>query len=187
MTATIGYEHDGLENLVAAARQGNRGAMDELCTRFRGMVMAVAFRRLGDWHEADDLCQDAFFQAFRKLDQLDSDAAFAGWLQTIVVRMSINRCVRRGRTTNVEQEFLENTIVDTRAAYDSAVREEEAETVWDKLKGLRAIDRDVLVAFYVDGQTLKEMSHRFEAPVGTIKRRLHTARKRMAKKCKILI
>jgi RNA polymerase sigma-70 factor (ECF subfamily) len=187
MTATIGYAHDELENLVAAARQGDRGAMDKLCTRFRGMVMSIAIARLGDWHEADDLCQDAFIQAFRKLDQLHADAAFVGWLQTIVVRMAINRGTRRARTTNVEQEFLENTVEDTRGAFDNAVREEEAETVWDKLQGLRALDRDTLVAFYIDGQSLIEMSNRFAAPIGTIKRRLHTARKRLAKKYKVLI
>jgi RNA polymerase sigma-70 factor (ECF subfamily) len=110
-----------------------------------------------------------------------------GWLQTIVVRMAINRGTRRARTTNVEQEFLENTVEDTRGAFDNAVREEEAETVWDKLQGLRALDRDTLVAFYIDGQSLIEMSNRFAAPIGTIKRRLHTARKRLAQECKILI
>jgi RNA polymerase sigma-70 factor (ECF subfamily) len=187
MTAITGYEQDELEKLVAAARQGSREAMDKLCNRFRGMVMSIAIARLGDWHEADDLCQDAFLQAFRKLDQLQADAAFVGWLQTIVVRMAINRGTRRARTTNVEQEFLENTIEDRRAAFDHAVREEEAETVWDKLQALRALDRDTLVAFYIDGQTLIEMSNRFDAPIGTIKRRLHTARKRLAKKCRILI
>lgn len=187
MTAIIGYEHDELENLVAAARQGDRGAMDELCTRFRGMVMSIAIARLGDWHEADDLCQDAFIQAFRKLDQLQTNAAFVGWLQTIVARMAINRGTRRGRTTNVEQEFLENTIEDKRAAFDNAVREEEAATVMNKLQAMRELDRDTLVAFYVDGQSLIEMSNRFAAPIGTIKRRLHTARKRLAQECKILI
>jgi RNA polymerase sigma-70 factor (ECF subfamily) len=49
------------------------------------------------------------------------------------------------------------------------------------------LDRDTLVAFYIDGQSLIEMSNRFAAPIGTIKRRLHTARKRLAQECKILI
>ena len=43
------------------------------------------------------------------------------------------------------------------------------------------MDRDTLVAFYVNGQSLVEMSDRFDSPVGTIKRRLHVARKRLAK------
>ena len=43
------------------------------------------------------------------------------------------------------------------------------------------MDRDTLVAFYVEGQSLIEMADDFEAPLGTIKRRLHVARKRLAK------
>ena len=46
---------------------------------------------------------------------------------------------------------------------------------------LGEMDRDTLQAFYVDGHSLREMSDEFEAPIGTIKRRLHVARKRLAK------
>ena len=49
------------------------------------------------------------------------------------------------------------------------------------LNRLRALDRETLEAFYVRGQSLLEMSDEFDAPLGTIKRRLHVARKRLAK------
>ena len=48
------------------------------------------------------------------------------------------------------------------------------------LRRLGDLDRNTLVAFYVEGQSLIEMSEEFRSPVGTIKRRLHTARKRLA-------
>ena len=48
-------------------------------------------------------------------------------------------------------------------------------------------DRETLVAFYVDGRSLLEMSDDFDAPVGTIKRRLHVARKRLAKEVEELV
>ena len=48
------------------------------------------------------------------------------------------------------------------------------------------MDRDTLVSFYLDGHTLAEMSEEFDSPVGTIKRRLHVARKRLAKELKAL-
>ncbi len=43
------------------------------------------------------------------------------------------------------------------------------------------MDRDTLIAFYVHGHSLIEMADDFDAPLGTIKRRLHVARKRLAK------
>ena len=51
---------------------------------------------------------------------------------------------------------------------------------------LRAMDRDTLVEFYFQGRSLVEMSEKFASPVGTIKRRLHVARKRLAKELESL-
>ncbi len=58
---------------------------------------------------------------------------------------------------------------------------EERSQVRAGLRRLKRTDRATLMAFYVDGQSLIEMSDQFAAPVGTIKRRLHVARKRLAK------
>lgn len=186
MTTAIEDGQDLLQ-LVARARDGDRDAMSELFRRFQAHVLTIAFKRLGDWDEAQDLCQDAFFQAFRKLDQLKVDAAFPGWLQQIVVRMAINRTTRRARLASVDQEILENTMATEEEAFDEAVRSDVRQHVRVGLAKLKTLDRETLVAFYVDGQTLTEMSLRFEAPVGTIKRRLHTARKRLAKECDFLV
>ena len=55
------------------------------------------------------------------------------------------------------------------------------------LRRLRDMDRETLEAFYVEGQSLLEMSERFEAPLGTIKRRLHVARKRLSREVEELV
>jgi RNA polymerase sigma-70 factor (ECF subfamily) len=57
---------------------------------------------------------------------------------------------------------------------------ERVAQVHSGLSRLGEMDRDTLEAFYLRGQSLIEMSDRFDAPVGTIKRRLHVARKRLA-------
>lgn len=188
MTAIHGIEQDWeLVDLVAGARAGDRDAMSELFRRFERHVLAIAFKRLGDWDEAQDLCQDAFFQAFRKLDQLQIDGAFAGWLQQIVVRMAINRVSRRKKMASIDHEILENTLASEGEAFEDAVRSDVQQHVRLGLEKLKSLDRETLVAFYVDGQSLSEMSRQFKAPVGTIKRRLHTARKRLARECDFLV
>ena len=58
---------------------------------------------------------------------------------------------------------------------------ERSREVWGGLNRLREMDRRTLIAFYVEGQSLKEMSDEFDSPIGTIKRRLHTARNRLRK------
>lgn len=181
------YNDLALSDLVACAQNGDRSAMDELYGRFHRHVLTIAFKRLGNWDEAQELCQDVFVQAFRKLDQLQVGDAFPGWLRQIAVRMSINRMARKNRPSSVDHEILEATIASDREPSADAIRGEEQQHVRQGLERLGELDRETLVAFYLDGQSLVEMSHRFEAPIGTIKRRLHTARKRLAKECDFLM
>ncbi len=63
---------------------------------------------------------------------------------------------------------------------------ERNEQVHQGLRRLGALDRQTLTAFYVDGSSLLEMSRQFASPVGTIKRRLHVARKRLAQELEAL-
>jgi RNA polymerase sigma-70 factor (ECF subfamily) len=167
--------------LVVAAQEGDRAAMGELFTRYRSHVMAVAMRRLHDENEAQELCQEVFLQVLRKLTQLRQPECFAGWLTSITRRMAINRAVRRPPSVATEPQLLEVTCVDHRTPLCAAVDEERAASVQDGLRRLRALDRATLEAFYVRGQSLLEMSDHFQAPLGTIKRRLHVARRRLAK------
>ena len=81
----------------------------------------------------------------------------------------------------LESEVLEATCVETRTPLADVLTHERARHVQSGLRQLGRMDRETLEAFYVDGQSLVEMSDRFDAPVGTIKRRLHVARKRLAR------
>jgi RNA polymerase sigma-70 factor (ECF subfamily) len=59
------------------------------------------------------------------------------------------------------------------------IRSEQAAELYKALEQLKPVDRATLVAFYIRGRSLKQMSREFETPVGTIKRRLHVARNRL--------
>lgn len=169
-----------LETLVAQAQLGDRVAMGEIVDRFEGMVQSVALRRLGDYADAQELTQEVFIKAMERLHQLKTPAALGGWLRQICVRMAINRQVRRRPTISAEPQTLEATCVDDQTPLQSALTDERASQVRNGLAKLGELDRSTLVAFYVRGESLNEMSASFEAPVGTIKRRLHVARKRLA-------
>ena len=168
-------------DLVRAAQAGDRDAFGELFERFQPTVMAIAMRRLRDHADAQELCQDVFVQAMLKIDQLRTPEAFIGWLRQITVRMAINRAVRRAPAVSVEPEMLEATVIGCDSPLDDVLEVERKEQVQEGLDRLGEMDRETLVAFYVDGQSLLEMADDFGAPLGTIKRRLHVARKRLAK------
>jgi RNA polymerase sigma-70 factor (ECF subfamily) len=168
-----------ITSLVLRAQNGDREAYGELAQRFQPTVYAVALGKLRNPSEAEELAQEVFLHAMRKLDQLHDPQCFAGWLRQITVRMAINRLTRRGPFQGPEPEILENTEAATVGPLDELVRSEDRSEVLAGLKALKALDRATLVAFYLRGRSLKQMSREFETPVGTIKRRLHVARARL--------
>jgi RNA polymerase sigma-70 factor (ECF subfamily) len=166
--------------LVEQARAGDRSAYGELVERFEPTVYALALIRLRDAGEAQELTQEVFVHGMTKLGQLREPAAFPGWLRQITVRMALNRLTRRGPLLSAEAGLLENAAGGhDHSPLDAMVRAEEREDLWKGLHRLKPMDRTALVDFYIRGRTLKQMSQEMEAPIGTIKRRLHVARLRL--------
>jgi RNA polymerase sigma-70 factor, ECF subfamily len=166
---------------VRAAQRGNQEAFGQLVERFQRAVYGVALRRLRNHAEAQELAQEVFVQAMRKIGQLREPECFGGWLRSITTRMAINRSLRGGPVVPIDREALEATCVERRTPLSAALERERASQVRAGLRRLRALDRETLEAFYVRGQSLIEMSDQFGSPIGTIKRRLHVARKRLAR------
>jgi len=172
-------DEQALINLVERAQNGERDAFGELVRQFEPTVFATVLRRLRNRSEARELTQDIFVQAMRKLDQLREPERFAGWLRQIAVRMSINRAVRRPHETAFSPDTFNAFKSSPDTALDDLLRAERAREVRGGLKRLRKLDRETLIAFYFEGRSLKQMSDQFDRPIGTIKRRLHTARNRL--------
>jgi RNA polymerase sigma-70 factor (ECF subfamily) len=166
-------------DLVQRARAGDRSAYGALVERFQPTVYAVALAKLRNPSEAQELTQEVFIHGMTKLDQLRDPHCFAGWLRQITVRMAINRLTRRGPVQDVGPELLQNTAAVIDTPLDEMVRAEQRQELWTGLDRLKAMDRATLVAFYIRGRSLKQMSRDFETPIGTIKRRLHVARNRL--------
>jgi RNA polymerase sigma-70 factor (ECF subfamily) len=167
--------------LVLKAQAGDREAYGELVERFQSTVYAVALARLRNPTEAQELTQEVFLHGMKKLGQLRDAACFAGWLRQITVRMAINRLTRRGPLQRAESDVLESAEAAGANPLDGMIRTEQADELYRALERLKPVDRATLVAFYIRGRSLKQMSREFETPVGTIKRRLHVARNRLKK------
>src|SRR5262245_47360783 len=168
-----------LEELLQRARLGDARAFGAIVDRFQGTVQAIALARLRDPHEAAELAQEVFVHAQAKLPQLRDLACFAGWLRQITVRMAINRQVRGKRALASAPEVLQQTADQGAGPLDQLLAQEARHELWQGLEALKPLDRDTLVAFYIRGESLQQMSRAYATPVGTIKRRLHVARNRL--------
>jgi RNA polymerase sigma-70 factor (ECF subfamily) len=179
-------ERAHVAQLVIAAQAGDRLAFGELFECFERRVYAIAWRRLRNHCEAQELCQEVFIRVLVKLDQLRTPELFGAWIRAIAHRMAINRAVRRAPDLASETNVLEAACADEQTPLCNVLAGERREHVTAALRRLRKLDRETLKSFYLDGRSLKEMCDEFDAPLGTIKRRLHNARRRLAKEVELL-
>jgi RNA polymerase sigma-70 factor, ECF subfamily len=89
------------EQLVNAARLGDRAAFSALFARYCSLVYAYAYARLLNREDAEDLVQDAFIRAYLSLDRLRGPGAWPSWLMQIV-RNLCNDALRRKRVRRIE-------------------------------------------------------------------------------------
>ena len=168
-----------IAELVERAQTGDREAYGALVEQFQPTVYAVGLARLRNPTEANELVQEVFIHAMLKLPQLRDAQCFPGWLRQITERMAINRLTRRGWSGGADPALLDQVPTIEDGPLDDLMRSEQKAEVWAGLERLSNLDRDTLVSFYIHGRSLVQMSREFEAPVGTIKRRLHVARHRL--------
>ena len=108
--------------------------------RFQGAVYGFALTKVRDCALAQELTQEVFVHAMRKIGQLRDLRCFAGWLRRITARMAINKLTRRGIPVGAP-EALEGVAAAAVDPLDAIVRTEVRTTVRAALKRLKAIDR----------------------------------------------
>jgi RNA polymerase sigma-70 factor (ECF subfamily) len=172
-------EWTDIEDMVSRAQRGDQQAYGDLFEVFWPSIYAMALARLRDVDEAQDLAQDVWVHAYVKLGQLRQPAAFAGWLRQMTARMVINRVSRRHPVDLADDALIAETAAPYDAPLDQLIQREELDGLRQGLDRLKPMDRDALLAFYYHDQSLETISRESATPVGTIKRRLHVARKRL--------
>ena len=178
-------EKDDVE-LIHNVLSGDENAFSVLVKRYQKGVHALAWRKVKDYHIAEEITQDAFLQAHRKLASLKDPRLFPGWLYVIADRLcrSWFRKKRRKNTQSLEttsEKALEKTDY---ANYVREQREAEAvahqrEIVQRLMAELPESERTVLVLYYLGEMNCKEISKFLGVSPNTVKSRLRRARERL--------
>ncbi len=175
-------DHCQVVDLVRLAQSGNRDAIGSLFEIFRPTVFAIALSVVGSLSDAEDLVQDVFLHLISKLGQLRDPNCFPGWLRSMTRRMALNRKMRvRALGTGSDEQV--SWVPDDRELrpLENLLDEEERRLVHVALEHLKPSDRSTLEAHYMEHKPIAVMMSEFDAPEGTIKRRLHVARERLGR------
>ena len=159
--------------LIQRTLAGDESAFGFLVDRYKGSVHALAYRKLGNFHTAEDITQDTFLKAYQKLSTLKDPGRFPGWLYVIAARCCIS-WLRRNRLQVESFDKVKGEInMQSWTKYADACLYEE---VRDALESLPESERTVLTLYYMAGMTCEEIGRFIGTSCGAIRDRLYRAR-----------
>ena len=173
--------------LIRQVLQGDPDAFGPLVKKYQKGVHALVWRKIGDFHIAQEITQDAFLNAYQKLGTLKNHNLFAGWLYVIASNLSLD-WLRKNRLPMESLDVEDTNEVDkvSYSQYTAEKRETEAdenrrEVVKELLKKLPESERTVMTLHYLGEMTIKTISEFLGVSQNTVKSRLSRARNRLRK------
>ena len=164
------------DDLVALAREGDRRAFEGLYRGHVGRVFALCLRLSGDRLRAEELTQDVFVQAWRKLPSFRGESAFGSWLHRIAVNAALFERRTTGRRERRVIPFAEPPPGSTPAA--DVAHDVDLERA---IASLPPGARGVFVLHDLEGYRHEDVARLLGVAVGTSKAQLHRARRLLRK------
>ena len=180
------------EELVRRTCAGQRRAFDELIERYQRRATSVAYRLLGNLHDALEACQEAFIRAYQNLQTLEDQRRFGSWLLRIVTNLSLN--FRRARGTGGRVVSFDDCILDGErprtmqvSAPDYSDERPGAKLAADELADVLHVamaelpdrQRLALVLFSIEQMPQKQVAEILDCSVEAVKWHVHQARKKL--------
>ena len=182
--------------LIHAVLSGDDSAFSILVEKYQKSVHALAWRKIGDFHYAEEITQDTFLRAYQKLSTLKNPSSFPGWLRAITNRLCKNWQQRKPKIEasmqSLEDTPMEKVAESAYARYALEQRETEAteqrfEIVEKLLEKLPEGERTAVTLYYLGEMTTTEISKFLGVSVKAIRLRLHRARKRLQQEEELLV
>lgn len=163
--------------LSIRCRKGDSASFEQLIRPHLAMAYRTACLIIRDRQLAQDAVQEALFEVYQSLDRFDPDrgVAFRTWFAKIVTHRALN-AVRKNKS---EDEYREWPAESTNPL-DSVIEREEQQQIWRMICGMKVKHRTVVILYYYGDFSIAEIAEMLGVFEGTVKSRLHHARKLIA-------
>ncbi len=173
--------------LIQQSLAGDQSAFAQLVKKYQKSVHALAWRKIGDFHIAEEITQDTFLRVYKKLTTLKDPHRFQGWLYRIASRQC-HAWLRKKRTQTQSLEETDPELIE-KMTYSQYIAEEQAKAATEAqrsivhklLARLRESERTVVTLHYFGEMTCEEISRFLGVSASTVKSRLRRARLRLRK------
>jgi len=175
--------------LARRAAAGQTEAWDELIELYGRRIYNVAYQFAASREEAEDLTQEIFLKLYQSLSRYRGDVPLVAW----TLRLSRNLCIDLYRKTRREKQstFVCEAILDRLPSSEDpqidVQRRQQLEAVFKAMERIPRELAEVVLLRDLQGWTLAETATYLDAPLGTIKSRLHRARSQLAEQVGAII
>lgn len=160
-------------DVVEGCRRGDPEAIRELAEVYYDKVFRVAFTLTHDRHQAEDLTQETFVASMKAIHAFRGESGLFTWLVAILRRIRMNRQRTDSRLRVVAD------VEDGPAPAEDMERRHAREDLQAALAKMDEEGRMILSLYHVEGMKYEEIAHALQTPLGTVKSRLHEARRRL--------
>ena len=166
-------------SLIELSLTGDRDAFGQIVARYQSPICALAYSACGNIARSEDLAQETFITAWRKLGSLQEPARFKAWLYGIARNLINNTFRQHQRNPVAGAESLENTAEPASPADEpdaEAISKEEATILWHVLSGLPEIYREPMVLFYRQNESIPQVAGVLAISEEAVRQRLSRGR-----------
>lgn len=167
-------------NLVMFSLGGDREAFSEIVARYQNLLCSLAYSSVGDIKYSEDISQEVFVEAWKKLDTLNDPEKLKSWLCGIL-RFKLSHFRRKEGKQPIKgaNNIEEHDIADSSKEQmeDAAIREQEQALLWQTLDKMDHTYREPLVLFYREQQSVERVAAELDLTLDTTKQRLSRGRK----------
>ncbi len=166
--------------LIYKCLNGDPAAFGLLVDKYKGSIYALAYSKLGNFHDAEDVTQEVFIKAFQKLRALRRWDSFYAWLYAITANLCKqwirSQSKRPDRAVASDQEPGVLRLISADSSVNSHREELVYASVSEALESLPEKYRQILALHYLGGMTYSDMSRFLGVSISTVTKRLKTPR-----------
>ena len=173
--------------LIYRVQAGEERAFADLMRAYHAFVYAIVIGIVDNSHDAEEVVQDAFLNAYQGLRQLEDTAKFKSWLAEIT-RNCARQWLRKQRGETVSLDEVSEEMLQTEDSPDERLaRQEQRELIRRTMETLPQKDRDIAHAFYLEGASYDELTSTHGLSYNAIAFRLFRIKRKLSKRLRYLL
>ncbi|MBQ6806597.1 MAG: RNA polymerase sigma factor [Lachnospiraceae bacterium] len=169
------------EILVEQMKNGNKDAFDALYEKYKNIAIHTAYLITGNLADSEDVVQETFVKVYLHSTELKSNSGFKAWMMQILVRTAYRMGKKKSREFPDEETVNRMENGTEISSLEQVMQLEERRKLNAVIRELPIKQRTVVILFYYNECSVGEIAKLLGCMEGTVKSRLHTARKTMKK------